>query len=180
MAPGEPLLTIPISSPCLHLHISPADVPCPSIFGRIFPPWAGDHLGRFNTAILFVTFGSILILAMWIPSALSSSPASTILFAALYGLPLGCFAAILPALVGQITTDVRTIGVRLGATFFITAWAGLTGQPIAGALLQRGQGLGDMEFVYLKVFCGVMVGVGAAFLTAARVSSTGWGLLIRV
>ncbi len=116
---------------------------------------------------------------MWIPSALSSSPAPTIVFAALYGLPLGCFAAILPALVGQITTDVRTIGVRLGVTFFVTAWAGLTGQPIAGALVQRGGGLGDMQFTWLKVFCGVTIAVGAAFLTAARVSSKGWEFLIK-
>ena len=114
---------------------------------------------------------------MWIPSALATSPAPTVVFAALFGLPLGCFAAILPALVAQITTDVRQIGVRLGATFFVTAWAGLTGQPIAGALVQRGEGLGRMEFVYLKVFCGVTIGLGAVFLTAARVSGMGWRLL---
>lgn len=110
---------------------------------------------------------------------MSSSSAPTIVFAALYGLPLGCFAAILPALVGQITTDVRTIGVRLGSTFFVTSWAGLTGQPIAGALVQRGAGMGDMEFVYLKVFCGVTIFLGAGFLAASRVSSRGWGFLER-
>ena len=116
---------------------------------------------------------------MWIPSALSRSPAPIITFSALFGLPLGCFAAILPALVAQITTDVRQIGVRLGATFFVTAWAALTGQPIAGALQQRGQGLGKMDFVYLKVFCGITIALGAAFLTAARISSKGWRLLER-
>ena len=143
----------------------------------MFPPWAGDHLGRFNTAILFTAFGSLLVLAMWIPSALSSSAAPTIVFAALFGLSLGCFAAILPALVAQITTDIRKIGVRLGATFFVTAWASLTGQPIAGALAQRGDGLGNMEYVYLKVFCGVTMALGAAFLTAARIASKGWNVL---
>lgn len=126
-----------------------------------------------------MTFGFVLVLGMWIPSALSSSPAPNVIFAALYGLPLGCFVAILPALVGQITTDVRTIGVRLGATFFMTAWAGLTGQPIAGALVQSGDGLGNMRFVYLKVFCGITIAIGAAFLTAARVRSNGWGLLTK-
>lgn len=150
-----------------------------SLIGRVFPPWAGDYLGRFNTAILFVAFGSILVLALWVPSALASSSAPTVIFAALFGLPLGCFAAILPALVAQITTDVRTIDVRLGATFFVTAWAGLTGQPIAGALVQRGAGLGRMEFVYLKVFCGVTIALGAGFLIAARISSRGWKLLER-
>ncbi|MCJ1240408.1 hypothetical protein MMC14_008410, partial [Varicellaria rhodocarpa] len=140
-----------------------------SVFGRIFPPWAGDYLGRFNLAILFTLFGFVLVLGMWIPSSLSSSPSPTIVFAVLYGLPLGCFAAILPALVGQITADVRTIGVRLGTTFFVTAWAGLTGQPIAGALVSRGVGLEeDLQYVYLKVFCGVTIGIGAVFLAAAR------------
>ncbi|KAL9006258.1 MAG: hypothetical protein Q9188_000980 [Gyalolechia gomerana] len=149
------------------------------LFGRIFPPWIGDHIGRFNTAILSVTFGAILVLGMWIPSSTSGSAAPSIIFAALYGLPLGCFAAILPALVGQITTDIRTIGVRLGSTFFVTAWAGLTGQPIAGALVQRGAGMGNMQYVYLKVFCGVTISLGAALLAAARISSRGWRLLER-
>ncbi|KAL9020404.1 MAG: hypothetical protein Q9185_002378 [Variospora sp. 1 TL-2023] len=161
-------------SPDLALYLIPI-LNGASLFGRVFPPWIGDHFGRFNTAILSVTFGAILVLALWIPAPLSSSSAPTIVFAALYGLPLGCFAAILPALVGQITTDVRTIGVRLGSTFFVTAWAGLTGQPIAGALVQRGAGMGDMEFVYLKVFCGVTIFLGAGFLAASRVSSRGWG-----
>lgn len=169
------LSSIPLSSFATlpHLLIHPFSI---SLIGRVFPPWAGDHLGRFNTAILFVALGSLLVLAMWIPSALSPSAAPTILFAVLFGLPLGCFAAILPALVAQITADVRKIGVRLGATFFVTAWAGLTGQPIAGALVQRGEGLGRMEYVYLKVFCGVTIALGAAFLTAARISSKGWRL----
>ena len=133
-------------------------------------------MGLFNTAILFVVFGSLLVLVMWIPSALAASPAPIFIFAALFDLPLGCFAAILPALVAQITTDVRKIGVRLGVTFLVTAWAGLTGQPIAGALVQRGESLGRMEFVYLKVFCGVTIAMGAVFLTAARIVSTGWRL----
>ncbi|KAI4184663.1 MAG: hypothetical protein L6R41_004588 [Letrouitia leprolyta] len=150
-----------------------------SLFGRIFPPWIGDHLGRFNTAILSLTFGFVLVLAMWIPSSLSSSPVPTIFFAALYGLPLGCFAAILPALVGQITPDVRSIGVRLGSTFFVTAWAGLTGQPIAGALVQKGAEMGNMEYIYLKVFCGLTIAIGAGFLAAARISDRGWRLLER-
>lgn len=59
----------------------------------------------------------------------------------------------------------------------MTAWAALTGQPIAGALLEKGQGLGEMEFVYLKVFCGVTIALGAIFITAARISSKGWRLL---
>ena len=56
-----------------------------SLVDRVFPPWAGDHLGRFNTAILFVASGALLVLVMWIPIVLSSSPAPTIVFAALFG-----------------------------------------------------------------------------------------------
>lgn len=109
-------------------------------------------------------------MALWIP--ISSNPnAQTLVFAALYGLPLGAFAAILPALVGQIS-DVRQIGVRLGATFFITAWAGLTGNPIAGALVKPGP-----DYTDLKIFCGVTVAVGAVFLAAARISQGGGFLL---
>ncbi|MCJ1424695.1 hypothetical protein MMC29_002583 [Sticta canariensis] len=143
-----------------------------SFFGRTLPPWAGDHLGLFNTAIVFTIFGSVLSMALWIP--VSSNPnAQNLVFASLYGFPLGVFAAILPALVGQIS-DVRQIGVRLGATFFITSWAGLTGNPIAGALLKPGP-----NFTDLKIFCGVTVAVGALFLVAARISQGGGAKLMK-
>ena len=61
--------------------------------------------------------------------------------------------------------------MRLGATFFVTAFAGLTGNPIAGALIDSGLVLGGAEeYTYLKVFCGVTMAAGAAFFVAARVS----------
>ena len=61
--------------------------------------------------------------------------------------------------------------MRLGATFFITAFAGLTGNPIVGALIDKGLGLGGAkEYTYLKVFCGTTIAVGAAFFVAAKAS----------
>ena len=132
-------------------------------------------MGRFNTAIVFTLLGTILALALWIPVTVHSN-AHTIVFAALFGIPLGCFGALLPALVAQIS-DVRQIGVRLGATFFVTSFAGLTGNPIAGALIRQGNNGDSTEYIYLKVFCGVTIAIGAMFFIAARVSYGGGGLL---
>lgn len=167
-------------SPALAAYLIPI-INGASLLGRLVPPWAGDSLGRFNAALLANLLGVVLIFAVWIP-AQAPSNAPTIVFAVLWGLPLGCFAAILPALIGQIS-DVREIGVRYGATFFLTAWAGLTGNPIAGALITRGaQDLGDdgAQFNYLKVFCGLTIAIGAGFLALARHAQPGVGRIKKV
>jgi MFS family permease len=132
-------------------------------------------MGRFNVAILTNVFAVIVIFAVWFPAEIQSDK-PTLVFAVLYGFPLGCFSAILPALIGQIS-DVREIGVRYGATFFLTAWAGLTGNPIAGALLTRGQkdlGDGGAQFNYLKIFSGLTIAVGMGFLILARHVQEDW------
>ena len=156
-------------SPRLAAYLIPI-INASSMFGRILPLWAGDHFGRFNLTILFTLLGTIFVLGLWIPS---SSNASILVFAVLYGLPLGCFAASIPALVAQIS-DVKQIGVRVGATFFVNGFASLTGNPIAGALV-TGR-VGQEEYVYLKVFCGVTIGIGAVFFVVARIWQVGWGL----
>ena len=123
--------------------------------------------------IIFIAFGAVLALALWIPATSSSgSDAAIFAFAALYGLPLGCFAAAVPLLVAQIS-DMREIGVRVGATFFLNGFAGLTGNPIAGALIGHGGVRGGGEYTYLKVFCGLAIAIGGCFLTAARVCQNG-------
>ncbi|KAL5047457.1 major facilitator superfamily domain-containing protein [Aspergillus fruticulosus] len=81
-----------------------------SIFGRIIPGWLGDHIGRFNIAILTTALASIFALALWIPA---TTPALTIAFAALFGFTPGTFVSITPALIQQLST-VHNAGIRIG------------------------------------------------------------------
>ncbi|KAK5628285.1 hypothetical protein RRF57_004000 [Xylaria bambusicola] len=149
-----------------------------SIIGRIVPLWAGDHLGVFNMATIFVFLGAILVLALWVPGAGSSG--AVIAFTVLYGLPLGYFVATIAALVAKIS-DIREIGVRVGATFFVNAVAGLVGSPLAGLLIGVGNwSSGPEEFRGLQIFCGLAILVSALLFGLTRVYTGGWSVTKRV
>ncbi|KAL3459391.1 riboflavin transporter MCH5 [Aspergillus heterothallicus] len=138
-----------------------------SVLGRILPGYVGDYLGRFNVMIVTTYLTSIFILAFWIPI---HTNASLITFSALFGFTSGSFVSMIPAIVAQVTTDMRTIGVRNGSNFFVISLAALTGNPIAGALVERADG----DYLYLQVFCGVTMIVGSTFFLMARVVQVGW------
>ena len=151
-----------------HISAPRLILPPPSIFGRILPGWAGDHIGRFNIMILTTAFSSVIVLALWLPSR---GAIPIILFAALYGFSSGAFVSLVPALIAQIS-DIRRIGVRLGTNFLIISIAGLLGNPIAGALVTRDEG----RYTYLQGFCGVSMFAGTALFVMARAVQVGWGI----
>lgn len=126
-------------------------------------------------AILSGILGAVLVIALWIPAG---SDEAIFVFAVFYGIPLGCFAAAIPLLVAQIS-DVRQIGVRVGATFFLNGFAGLTGNPIAGALARRATERSTSEYLYLKLFCGLTIAIGLCFFIATRVCHGGFRLFTR-
>jgi MFS family permease len=136
-----------------------------SVFGRILPGWAGDHLGRFNVQITMCAACAILVLALWLPSR---SNAPTIVFSILYGFASGAFVSIVPALVAQIS-DIRQIGVRTGTMFAIVSIAALIGNPIGGALLGQDQGY----YTYLQIFSGVSMALGTAITVLSKASVKG-------
>lgn len=74
-----------------------------------------------------------------------------------------------PALVVQIS-KVQEIGVRTGTSFFIISVAGLTGNPIAGALVTKDNG----GYLYLQLFCGATMAVGAGLIAVSRYAQAGW------
>ena len=108
----------------------------------------------------------ILVLALWIPAR---SHAAIITFAALYGFTSGTFVSMAPALVVQIS-KVQELGVRTGTCFFIISTAALTGNPIAGALIDRDDG----GYLYMQLFCGATMVVGASLIALSRHAQAGW------
>ncbi|KAI1742637.1 major facilitator superfamily domain-containing protein [Xylaria scruposa] len=144
-----------------------------SIIGRIVPLWAGDHLGPFNTITVFMLYGAILVLVLWIPASANTN--GIIAFAALYGVPWGCFNAIIPALVGEISA-IEEIGFRVGMTFFMNSIAVLIGNPIAGELIGKGWKSGAESYNGLKLFCGLSIAVSGLLFSAARIQIGGYKL----
>ena len=68
-----------------------------------------------------------------------------------------------PSLIAQIS-PIREIGVRSGTFFLCVAFAGLTGNPIGGALVGKDHG----GFLYLQIFCGLAMFVGSSLYLASR------------
>lgn len=143
-----------------------------STFGRIIPAYYGDKYGVFNIMILLTGFGTILILALWLPSAAvtSGNPNALIIcFTAFYGFASGCFFSIIPAQIASISKDVRKLGVRTGSLYAVSATGVLIGSPIAGVIVSAG----GNGFVGLSLFSGITLAAGVLFVIFSRIKLTG-------
>lgn len=132
-----------------------------SIVGRIFPGYAADKLGRFNIQIVMTSLSAIINLAIWLPARAN---APIIVFAILYGIASGAFVSLAPAIIAQITTDMRTIGTRTGTMFMTVSFAALIGNPIAGALVTDDNG----GYADLQIFTGVVIAVAAVLFIFSK------------
>lgn len=121
---------------------------------------------------LWCFVASILVLALAIPA---SSNAAWLTFAALYGFASGAFVSLLPAQMAQIS-KIEQIGVRIGVTFACISFAGLVGNPIAGAIVNRNHG----KYWGLNVFAGVMLAAGSSFFLLTRMSLAQWKIAVKV
>jgi hypothetical protein len=63
----------------------------------------------------------------------------------------------------------REIGYRTGLVFLVSSLPALTANPIAGAILAHAGG-----WVDVKVFAGVWILAGTAFVTVTRIMHAGW------
>ncbi|KAF2856868.1 MFS general substrate transporter [Plenodomus tracheiphilus IPT5] len=143
-----------------------------SIFGRIVPGALADKAGKFNMQALWAFVAAILVLALGIPA---SGNAAYIAFAGLYGFASGAFVALLPAQIAQIS-KVEQIGVRVGMTFACLSFAGLAGNPIAGAIVAQNKG----KYWGLNVFAGVMLATGASLFLLTRMYVAQWKVFAKV
>ncbi|KAF2797761.1 MFS general substrate transporter [Melanomma pulvis-pyrius CBS 109.77] len=143
-----------------------------SIFGRIIPGILADKLGRFNTQMFMAFFTAILVLALALPA---SGNAAFITFAAFYGFASGAFVSLAPAQVAQIS-KIEHIGVRMGVMFSVLSFAGLVGNPIAGAIVVRDHG----GFDGLNIFAGVMLMAGAVMFTVTRMVVAEWKVWVTI
>lgn len=141
-----------------------------SLFGRLFAGFLGDKLGRYNIFIIVCYLSGIFILALWLPD---SSNAALIVFAALFGFFSGAYVSLLTPLIMQIS-PMPELGFRTGIALLATAVAGLTTNPINGAIVDGGGG-----WAGLKVFSGVLAIAGTSFVLVARLRKTGVKVFVR-
>jgi len=144
-----------------------------SLVGRFSSGFISDKAGRFNVFITSCYLAGILILAMWVPvsDSMPNVSAVSITFAVLFGIFSGGYISLMASLVAAIS-PMEEIGYRNGLTFLVSSVGGLVTSPIAGAILEAGDG----NWVGLKTFAGVFMVAGTSFILAARVACVGWGL----
>lgn len=121
---------------------------------------------------LWCFVAAILVLALGLPA---SSNAAFITFAALYGFASGAFVSLLPAQMAQIS-PIEQIGVRVGVVFACISFAGLVGNPIAGAIVVHNHG----KYWGLNVFAGVMLLSGASLFLLTRMYIAQWKIAAKV
>ena len=141
--------------------------------GRLIPSYLADRKFGPQNVMIPSAFCSMLILYSW--TAVKTEQ-GLYAWAIIYGISSAAFQGLLASALSSLTKDMDKVGVRNGMGFSAVGIASLTGPPIAGALIQKGDG----SYLYAQIWGASMVFVGAVALVMGRVKITGWKLRARV
>ena len=100
--------------------------------------------------------------------AVSDTPGYYV-FVCFYGLASAAWQSLFPTGITSLTGDIRKTGVRLGMAFAVISFAGLTGPPLGGALLDADKG----GYMPAQVWAGTAMLLGVSLIAAARYSRYG-------
>ena len=142
-----------------------------SLFGRVIPNYLADkYMGPMNIHISFSLAAATLAFC-WIAI---KNTVGIVMFSVLYGFFSGSFVALGAPIVFSLTKDPSTIGTRVGMLTGMCGVGLLIGNPIAGAILDRGSWVG------LQAFAGSLVIAAATIIACARIARYGSRLCIKV
>lgn len=107
--------------------------------GKIVIGYAADRMGRLNTLFLTTFLSAIAVLALWLPSSLSTSQSSGsalfIVFTIVYGIFASAYVSLFPASLVELFGVQNFVSVN-GALYMVRGFATLLGTPIAGVLIR--------------------------------------------
>ena len=116
--------------------------------------------------ILITFLSSVITLALWIPG---KSTAAIIVYLIVFGFTSGGFIGLAPTMIAQIS-DIRKIGTRTGVSMAVQSFGGLTGAPIAGAIMASQGG----DYLGLQLFCGLTMMASVVVFIWARHMQVGF------
>ncbi|KAK6331303.1 hypothetical protein TWF730_004388 [Orbilia blumenaviensis] len=131
-----------------------------SVFGRTIPTIVADRIGPINTMIPSAAGTAVMGFA-WL--GMKTAP-STIVFAILYGFLSGTAVSLPPTTIASVGGKQSEMGTRLGMAFTFAATGLLTGNPIAGTLIDIPNG----KFKGAQWLCGGLVAAGTALFVVAK------------
>jgi MFS family permease len=136
--------------------------------GKIAIGYAADRMGRLNTLFLTTLVSSVAVLALWLPSSLSTSQSSGsalfIVFTVFYGVFASAYVSLFPTSLVELFGVQNFVGVN-GALYMVRGFATLLGTPIAGLLIRSSQHQNADSHSYVNT--SIMVGVLLAAATFA-------------
>ena len=141
-----------------------------SIAGRIVPNFIADKTGPFNMIVPCGFAAGIIIFGL----LGTHSVGAIIVIAILYGFFSGTFVSLPPACFVLLSPNRGLIGTRMGMGFAIVAIGGLSGTPIAGAILNA------KGWVAVWAFAGATASAGALLMGASRMVRSGGKLIVKV
>ncbi|OJJ07189.1 hypothetical protein ASPVEDRAFT_155085 [Aspergillus versicolor CBS 583.65] len=140
---------------------------------RIIPNiWADRYTGPVNLLIPVALLSSIALFS-WISV---TGIGGLYVFSLFYGIFSASMQSLFPASLTSLTVDLKKVGVRTGMVLTILSFAALTGAPIAGALIQ----LGDGDYLYAQCFAAASMLAGSLLVIVARVCKTGFEFKARM
>lgn len=126
-----------------------------SILGRTIPNIVADHYGPLNVLLA----SSVVVGALMFALFAATNVGGVAAFAVFYGFfSGGVISLAAPAVASFVThSDLSDLGIRIGALSFALAFALLTGNPIAGALLtSQHHWQRPLSFAAAVVFAGAI------------------------
>lgn len=140
-----------------------------STVGRIAPSALADRVGPVHILSATAFFSGILVFC----TLAIHMTAGIIVWAITFGSTAGAFMGLPAAGIVSVSNSRSNIGVRLGMTLGTVGCGVLVAEPIAGAILGRG----NEGWLGLVAWSGSLMLVGFGLTIAARVSKVGWKLL---
>ncbi|QDS75118.1 hypothetical protein FKW77_007424 [Venturia effusa] len=153
----------------LPVHYVVSLVNAGSVIGRIIPNLVSDRIGPLNVQAPSIAIAAIMVF-IWIPLH-SIGPLVTI--SIIYGFFSGAVVSLPPTCVASMTDDMTLFGARVGVAFLAMSCSSLIGAPVAGALVQ------NYGYDVARIWSGLVMLVGAAFVALARMSRADWRWLAK-
>lgn len=142
-----------------------------SCFGRYFPGWIADKIGRFNAMVLTIALCLVSTFVLWLPA--DGRVAMIVVYAVIFGFASGSGISLTPVCVGQLC-KVENYGRYYATCYTLVSFGTLTGIPIAGQLITACGG----AYWGLIVFTGTSYAASTVTFVMARVLGAGWRLKV--
>ncbi|KAF6828314.1 MFS monocarboxylate transporter [Colletotrichum plurivorum] len=143
------------------------------VTGRLIPPYIADRsIKPLRTLVVSIFLSSINLYA-W--PGVKSQP-GLIVWVIAYAFTVNAVQTLFTASMGEVTSDMSKLGVRIGMVFTVISFACLAGPPIGGALVDMAGG----NFLYAQMFAGSTMLVGGFLVALAKVKQSGLDGFFRI